>query len=540
MPNVLDRAIAWFSPERGARRLAARAAAAQLALSAQQYGGAVRGVRSRASSREGTLVNWDPRRVGEHEEPRDFFLSMRRAESLVSEDANAVSAIDALCLNIVGGGMRPQSRPDFERLGITEEEAGAFAASAEAAWQAWCREADATCAGSFEDVQYEAVRSLLVMGEILHVLEWNEGDGRLFGLCLRSLHPSRLRTPSDLASDKSIRCGVKLGAYGQPVRYYIARPEAGGFMEGLPSSHFLALDKYRRGHLQVLHAFRRPRPEAVRGESVLAPAMKQFRDLSTYVDYELVGAMIAASFTVFMETMPSSDVFGNGFAGSYKSGGAAPERQEYKAVSPGSIMVGNAGDKPHLLSSNRPGSTFDSFYERMLRAVAASTGQPYESVARDFSKTNYSSARAALLEVWKVHRLYQDWFIRSVLSPYWEMAMEEACLRGMLELPSRAAMQWEDPSQRALWLHASWSRPPRGHIDPVKEREADALGLQNGTDTLARICADQGTDWEEVLHQRKREQDLCERLGLKQNEDIQARRGLGSEENGEDDAALQG
>ena len=172
-------------------------------------------------------------------------------------------------------------------------------------------------------------------------------------------------------------------------------------------------------------------------------------------------------------------------------------------MNPGTVTVGQEGHKPHIISSARPGPTFDAFYERVLRAAAASTGQPYEMVAKDFSKTNYSSARAALLEVWKLHTLYQDWLIRGYLNCLWPMVLEEAWVRGLLAVPSGAPGLWDSPLITRAWLSCIWTRPPRGQIDPTKEREAEALGLASMT------------DFETLAKTRQREERLLQRLGLK-------------------------
>ena len=136
-------------------------------------------------------------------------------------------------------------------------------------------------------------------------------------------------------------------------------------------------------------------------------------------------------------------------------------------------------------------------------------------VAKDFSKTNYSSARAALLEVWKLHTLYQDWLIRGYLNCLWPMVLEEAWVRGLLAVPSGAPRLWDSPLITRAWLSCIWTRPPRGQIDPTKEREAEALGLASMTDTRTAICHGRGTDFETLAKTRQREERLLQRLGLK-------------------------
>lgn len=499
--NFLDRLIAYVSPTVGARRMHARYCMAAA-------GGLVAGARRMAGGHDGTLANWNPRRDQRLSESLSFDRAMLRAESLASNDGHAASAIDALALNVAGPGLRPQSYPDAARLGISDEAAAAFAESAEAAWSLWCREADAAETLHFDDLQYQAIRSMFVTGEFLQLTLWDDAPERTFGLCLQSLHPARLRTPSDMMSRTDIRNGVHLGQRGQPLGYFIANPPENMGLASLSSAYFQYVPRKTGHRWNCLHRFHSGMPEEVRGVSVLSPAMKQFRDLADYIDYELVGALIAASFTVFIET--PADVLGGrgGFDGPGDAANYGPQ------IQPGTMTVGQAGHKPHIISSTRPGPTFDAFYERVLRAAAASTGQPYEMVAKDFSKTNYSSARAALLEVWKLHALYQDWFIRGYLNCLWPMVIEEAWLRGLLAVPAGAPGLWDSPLITRAWLACVWTRPPRGQIDPTKEREAERLGLETMTDTRTAICHSRGTDFETLAKTRQREERLLQRLGL--------------------------
>ena len=53
-----------------------------------------------------------------------------------------------------------------------------------------------------------------------------------------------------------------------------------------------------------------------------------------------------------------------------------------------------------------------------------------------------------------------------------------------------------------------------GHVDPVKEANAQSIRLSNHTTTLAEECAREGKDYEMVLHQLAREFKLAKKLGL--------------------------
>jgi lambda family phage portal protein len=250
----------------------------------------------------------------------------------------------------------------------------------------------------------------------------------------------------------------------------------------------------------MFHGFIPKTEEQVRGVSILAPAMKFFRDLSDYLDFELVGAIIAASFAVFIESGNPYDTSGQPLA----------DGETYKEVNPGQILYGSPGEKPHILAPNRPGDTFPAFVERVLRATGASCGMPYEIIAKDFSKTNYSSARAALLEAWRVFSFYQKWLVDGFCQPVWDMVIEEAWLRDMIRLPAKTDFY----QSRHELCRAVWIPPRRGHVDPVKEIEALVTGMENHLVTLSEAAAEMGGDWEGKLRQRAREEEMRKSLGL--------------------------
>ena len=135
-------------------------------------------------------------------------------------------------------------------------------------------------------------------------------------------------------------------------------------LSGLSFAYFQYVPRKTGHRWNCLHRFHSSMPEEVRGTSILSPAIKQFRDLADYVDYELVGALIAARFTVFVETPVDMLNSNGGFGGEAATMDYGPQ------IQPGTMTVGQAGHKPHIISSARPGPTFDAFYERALRATA--------------------------------------------------------------------------------------------------------------------------------------------------------------------------
>ncbi len=466
-----------------------------------------------AGSGHGTMASWYPRRHGGNPAARERELVARRAEDLVANDAHAAGLVDSLAVNVVGTGLVPQSQVDGRRLGIGNGDVVAELRNGiESAFAAWAVHADAGGRMNFDQMQHLVMRTTLVQGEYLNLCVSMAGPdgglppGRSLALALQSLSPQRLRTPCDRWLSPGLRDGVELGRFGEPVAYYIAQPDDAGLL-GLTgeSVRYPARVAHRP---VVLHGFPQREPEQWRGWPVLAPAMKFFRDLSDCLDYELVGQLVTAAFPLAIE----SEV--RPFAENGYDPRALPLRpwdDRVAGVDGGSVLHLYPGERAHVLDAPRPGSNFDAFVERILRAAGAAAGLPYEVVVKDFSKTNYSSARAALLEAWRVFRLYQQWLLADYCLPVWRAVVEEAFARGLVVLPPGAPDFYE---AMEAYLAVSWIPPRQGHVDPVKEIEADIAALEAGVTTYAEVIAARGGDYETTFRQQRRERDLLERLGL--------------------------
>jgi lambda family phage portal protein len=499
--NSLDRAIGVFAPQRALKRAKARTALNFMAGPVSRKG----------ASRKGSLSNWFVRRLNKYSEARERIEVVDRAEDLIANNPHAASIVDSTALSTVGGpGLLPQCKPAFKRLGITEEQAAEVADQAEWAFWQWSREADAEGCDHFADIQYMTVRRMVGGGEFVNLPVQLKDPGRTFSLALQVIDPRRLRTPHNLMSDKNIRDGIRLGPQGQRRSYFIADPDDGHLTTNLTSQHFREVPA-RRGHLpEIFHGFHRKDPEQIRGISALAPVIKLFRDYDDYMDFEVIGAILAASFPVFIETPPDEepDEFTGDTSEAVSNTGASSQIKEYH---PGQVVYGSENQKPHILKSDRPGNSFPTFVETLMRSMGAACGLPYEVVAKDFSKTNYSSARAALLEAWRLFQMYQTWLVNHFCQPVWEMVFEEAWLMGMIKLPSGAPDFYQ---ARSLWTNATWTPPKRGHIDPVKEFASSKEGIVSNMLTLSDWYAEQGKDYEEELRQIAKERKLMTELGL--------------------------
>ena len=157
------------------------------------------------------------------------------------------------------------------------------------------------------------------------------------------------------------------------------------------------------------------------------------------------------------------------------------------------------GEKFSFSTANRPSANFPNFEKAVLRNVASAAGLSAQQVSNDWSDVNYSSARAAMLEFWKTMTRRRDDFAAGFSQPIAAAWMEEALDAGDLPLPAGAPEFFEC---RTAYSHAQWIGPGRGWIDPVNEIKGAVLGMDACLLSFDAVCAEQGTDPDEMIEAR--------------------------------------
>ena len=496
LSGAFDKAISVFSPKAGFRRRMYREAI-KLSESFTAYKGA---------SRSRLRSNWLPGHGSADEDLLPELSDIReRSRDLNRNDAHASGITGTMTVNVVGSGIRPQSRIDKEALGVSEEPANIFQKTAEKCFRRWIPYADAGERMDFYEIQSLIDRQILENGEALIIPLMINDEKRPYPTALQIIESDRLDTPPERRGDKAIRSGVRIGEKGEPLSYFIRKTHPGDyrFSKGEDRQFVEIRAKNEYGRKNVFHLYHVLRSGQTRGVPFFAPVLAYFKDLSEYAEAELVAARIAACFSLFITSEGSSDIGLNAGVDRNSAG------QLIEGLEPGMIKHLLPGEDITSFNPQRPGATFEPFVERILKAISAALGLPYELVAKDFSKTNYSSARAALLEARRYFKMRQEWLARKLCQPIWEMVLEEAYLKGEL----KADTFYE---KKEYWTGASWIAPGWEWVDPLKEAQAAEVGLKNGIITYSDLYASEGKDWEESLEQRKREQTKIKELGLEE------------------------
>lgn len=460
----------------------------------------------------------------------DLPLLRERTRDLARNHGIASGAVQTITDNVVGTGFRLSAKPDYRALGRDKAWADEWSNRIEALWRTWAEGTDCDVGRTlnFAGLTQLVFRSGLLNGEALALPLWQPGGGA-FATRIQVIEADRLCNPPGRGDGVRLRGGIEIDDYGAPIAYWIRKSHPGDrFARGTTFAWMAVADDWERvpaftdwGRRRVLHVHDKERTGQSRGKPLFSAVMKQFRMLDQYQTSELQAAVINAMIAAFIETPLDQGSIVEMFGGDTDE--YLKSRAEYTEgrvrLKGGAVMPLYPGDKLSSFAPSRPSDVFAPFLDAQFRHMAAALNMPYELLLKDFSKTNYSSARAALLEAWRFFNGRRQWLTAHWSQPVYELWLEEVVDAGLIEAP-------DFQEHRRAYARSRWIGPGRGWVDPVKEAKAAQTRMDIGVSTLENECAEQGLDWEEVLEQRARERERMAELGLLETADAVSRQRL--------------
>ena len=499
-------------------------------------GGALEG--AERTSRE--TFTWNPQIISPDQQINPLKeMADARGRDSIQNDGYATGAVNTYRDSIVGAQYRVNAQPDWKTLGFTKEWADEFQMTMERRFNLLSDSLDCWFdAGgklTFTGIIRLAVGGFLMTGEVLQTAEWLRGGGRPFSTAIQTVSPSRLSNPDGLPDDQTLSRGVKKDIYGAPIGYWIKVTHPGTFFDARAWEWRFVEARKPWGRRMVLHILDPLQPDQTRGVSDMVSVLKQMRMTKKFQDVTLQNAVVQASYAAAIESeLPTDVVYASMGAG---QNGFATMLGEYmtalESYTKGATNIQIDGVKmPHLFPGTKlnlkpmgsPGGVGDGFEESLLRHVAAGLGLSYEEFAHDYTKTNYSSARASMANTWKGMQTKKKNVADKDANFIYQLWMEEQINAYDVPLPagvSKAQFQtmFYDPLYREAICKASWIGASRGQIDELKETQSALLRINAGLSTREAEIARLGEDWREVFEQLAREQEMAKKLGIEFNTD---------------------
>lgn len=486
------------------------------------------------------LRSWNPPAVSADAEllpERERLIA--RTHDMIRNHGLTSGAVQTHLDNIIGGGLRLSAKPDYRALGQDVDWAREWQRDTEREFRAWANDIDCYCdaarKSNFGGLIAQGYRSYLQSFEVLATMEWiTNRPLAKYRTAVQMIDPQRLSNPHGTPDTERLRGGIELGFYGEPLAYHISTA-----LDNDPFE-WHQLRQWRRvpretswGRQMVIHIFDNDRPGQTRGKGGIVSVLAKMKMLEKFEQSTLQAAILNAMYAAVIESAMDWDAVGpaigaktsqnasklnNDQMWAYMQQRAAWHQEGHVRYNGVKIPHLYPGENLKLLSPQHPSAAFASFEEATLRHIAGGLNLSYEQLSRDYSKTNYSSARAAMLETWRFFSGRRKQIAGKFATAVYACWLEEAIASGRVEVPPGAPSFYE---AKTAWTQCEWIGPGRGHIDPLKEASATETELSNFMTTLEKECAERGLDWEEVLEQRavelKRMQELAAQLGMDLN-----------------------
>lgn len=496
--NFIDKVINYIDPIRAANR--------QRARNFINLSGAYLGARSdRRQTKEWITTKGDADRDTLYDLP----TLRQRSRDSIRNNPIAVGAANIHAGNIVGRGLKLQSRIERSILNMTDEQADEWEKTTETEFRLWAesKDCDISRTLNFYDYQTLAVRQVFENGDTFILTPRALYGNNPYSLKLQMVEADRICNTNNSQNTNTLSGGVQKDDNGAPVSYHIMRQHPGSISAQKREWDVVDAFSKKTGLRNVIHLYRVLRPGQTRGVPELAPVIEQLRQLEKYTEAELTAAVLSAMFTVFVKS-ETGDI---GFDVTSTTGNTASAKADDLKLASGAVVGLAPGEDISIADPKRPNTSFDPFVMAILRQIGTALEIPFEVLIKHFT-ASYSASRAALMEAWRFFRQRREWLSRHFCQEIYETWLYEAVALGRVNAPG----YFTDPLLRWAYSHAVWIGDAPIQIDPVKEIKAAHNRIATGLSTVDEETAFiTGGDFETNFPRIKKEVMMYQELGIK-------------------------
>lgn len=227
---------------------------------------------------------------------------------------------------------------------------------------------------------------------------------------------------------------------------------------------------------EVLHLFRAERPGQTRGLPRATPSLQLLPIMRRQQLATLYSAETAANFALYLKSnSPAIDPT------------ASPADFAELELARNMLTTLPAGWEMGQVEPRQPGPQYEMFQSHTLKSFSRCTNMPYPLAAGTAEKSNFSSFKGDMRNVWRPEVLseqnnVEDSFDERIFGWFLEMAV---WIPGLLDgMP---------PIDQIAHI---WHWPPLPDLDPVDTANAGTIRLSSGQVTLTQLHAEAGRDWE--------------------------------------------
>lgn len=408
--------------------------------------------------------------------------TMRARARWLHENNPIVANIDeAIINNSVGNGIGFQSNTGVDAIDSELESLWRDATDA--------HNIDVTGRFHFSDFQRIGLGQRMTDGEVL--FQTVISKNKFFPLSLQAIEVDNLKRSSTFdLSGKQIVDGIVLNKYGKPSSYMFEDQ--------------ITYKTYEVSARNIINYYKPSnRFSQYRGISEYKQTITSLKDFAGFHDATIQSARARANIGYVVE----SEGQNTRKPTSTNHGGVDYQLEMINGVF---VEYLNNGEKLKVIDPAASGTGYKDFVDTVIRMIAAGRNVSYELAFRDFTKTNFSSARASLIQDHKLFSSNQEHMARYLLTPLYRRFVYVMMKAGNIKTIPQLDF-WKNPSK---YIKPMWVMPERVWVDPLKEINAVAKEVELGITTLTEVAKSKGKDFEEIVRQRVRENETLRAAGL--------------------------
>jgi len=414
--------------------------------------------------------------------PHSRRIQIKTCRDMVENNPLANALLARWVDNVVGEGMNVKPKTDDQGFNAEVAE-----------W--WREQYEADASGRFSNTELQRVwmKSYCRDGDIGGVL--------LRGGQVQTVESDYIRSPSrsdDLYVRSSVEPdivdGVLVSASGRPQAYHVETLGESGKISypAINARNFLFHANYDRANRT-----------ATRGTPLISVIRPLLESIDATNEAVVMAHRIAASFGAMIKKENPAQA-----ASSLPSLGNSPSTGEINrqyTMQPGMMEHLNPGESIEQIKPEHPSVGYDGFISLQIRMAGIVLGMPLELALLDFSKTNYSSARASLEQAYRSFRVQQNRFVDQWLSKWYRWRISKAVNMGVFGPAESLPANY----QRHTWMAQPWP-----YLNPVQDAQGVMASIDAGMTTLTDELSKRNYTFEDWLDMKQEEIKRTDEAGV--------------------------
>lgn len=420
-------------------------------------------------------------------------LLRQRSRFFCRENPLAISAKELRTAYAIGCGMMPMP------VGLSAARKKALLK----AFYEWCKTCDADGVNDFFGLQATVSDEEFEVGEVFIRLIHSVNQPLKLRLMTSEQLPYSVLSAPDLPTNHTIRLGVEMDAQDQRAAYHFYRYHPG---DGTVTTS----DRVRTVRIpasEILHVFKARQPGQLRGLPRTLGALVPANKLSDYDDTTLERAISGSKVSGIIKKGASDRGSEAGVLAGAKSNGDGTATLDFET---GTILELEQDEDWVTVEPPDPGANYGEFTYRNSAQACAAMGVPYLEVTGDLRKATFSAGRLGRMPFKRRVEQFQHLQLSvQMLQPIWVAWLRDGLLRGTISLPRGAARTVE------AYSNVRWMGPKWEYIEPLKDRQAEKMAVDELFVPRSDIIAERGDDPDEIDQKIAEDQKREKRLGLK-------------------------